>query len=83
MRKEEADQMIERSVQITLGKEWNLEKTRKRQFHRMDDRAKCELLDYQIDSLEKREKANKGKPELQDVQVELFEKRKAFREIDC
>jgi hypothetical protein len=83
VRKEEADQMIERSVQITLGKEWNLEKTRKRQFHRMDDRAKCELLDYQIDSLEKREKANKGKPELQDVQVELFEKRKAFREIDC
>lgn len=83
VQKEEADQMIERSAQITLGREWKLEKARKRQFLRFDDKAKCEKLDYDIDRLERLEKASKGKPELRDVQIELFEKRTAFREIDC
>ena len=83
VRKEEADQMIERSVQLTLGKEWKLEKTRKRQFMRVDDRLRCDKLDYDIERLEGLEKTNKGKPALQDVQVELFRKRKDFRDLDC
>lgn len=83
VQKEEADQMIERSAQITLGREWKLEKARKRQFLRFDDKAKCEKLDYDIERLESLEKVHKGKPELRDVQMELFQKRKAFREIDC
>lgn len=80
---EEHKELMERFVQSVAGKQWRMDTAKKRQFLRVDDKAKCEMLDYQIERLEKQEKASKGKPELRDVQIELFQKRKAFREIDC
>lgn len=83
VRNEEYNETMERAMQQVFGKSYQRQKRVQRSKLSTTDQARCEKLDYDIEGLEKLEKASKGKPELRDVQVELFQKRKAFREIDC